>query len=103
MATEKQLAANRANALKITGPGLPLDDLSPSGNAFRHGLSLPQHFDEHAAAQQTAIVRALVDGQNEERLSAANEMAIAQSQLVRIRAVRADLMKTFDLEMGNIA
>jgi hypothetical protein len=38
MATEKQIAANRANALKSTGPKTPEGKAKSSRNALRHGL-----------------------------------------------------------------
>ena len=38
MATEKQIAANRANALKSTGPRTPEGKAISSRNALRHGL-----------------------------------------------------------------
>jgi hypothetical protein len=39
MASEKQIAANRANAEKSTGPRTAAGKLKSSRNAFRHGLS----------------------------------------------------------------
>jgi hypothetical protein len=38
MATEKQIAANRANALRSTGPKTPEGKAQSSLNALRHGL-----------------------------------------------------------------
>jgi hypothetical protein len=102
MATEKQVLANRANALKSTGPRTAAGRLKSSSNAFRHGLSLPLHLDEDTAAKAGVIARALVDDQNDEQLSAATEVAEAQLELARIRSVRAELMRTFDLESGSI-
>ena len=40
MATEKQIAANRANARRSTGPKTVAGKMASSRNAFRHGLSL---------------------------------------------------------------
>ena len=39
MATEKQIAANRRNAARSTGPRTPLGKKRSSMNALRHGLS----------------------------------------------------------------
>ena len=41
MASEKQIAANRANAKRSTGPKTAAGKLRSSRNAFRHGLSGP--------------------------------------------------------------
>jgi hypothetical protein len=45
MATEKQIAADRANAQKSMGPKTAAGRLKSSGNALRHGLSLPLRLD----------------------------------------------------------
>ena len=102
MASERQIAANRANALKSTGPKTAAGRLRSSGNAFRHGLSLPLPLDEGTAAKAELIARALVDDHNEERLSVATEVAHAQLELVRIHSVRADLMRTLDVQSSSI-
>ena len=39
LATEKQIAANRANAKRSTGPRTAAGKLKSSRNAYRHGLS----------------------------------------------------------------
>jgi hypothetical protein len=54
MATEKQIAANRANAQKSTGPRTAAGRLKSSRNAFRHGLSLPLRIDMTASAKADA-------------------------------------------------
>jgi hypothetical protein len=41
MASERQIAANLANALKSTGPRTAARRATSSRNAYRHGLSLP--------------------------------------------------------------
>src|SRR6185295_13338030 len=42
MATKKQIAANRKNAAKSTGPLTPEGRLTSSQNAVRHGLTATQ-------------------------------------------------------------
>jgi hypothetical protein len=54
MATEKQKAANRANAQKSTGPKTAAGRLKSSRNAYRHGLSLPLHLDMSTSAKADA-------------------------------------------------
>ena len=98
VATEKQIAANRANAQKSTGPKTAAGRLKSSRNAFRHGLSLPLRFDLATSKTADAIVRLLTnDHADEEKLSAATEVAQAQLELIRIREVRAKLTAEMDL------
>ena len=98
MATEKQIAANRNNAQKSTGPKTAAGRLKSSRNAYRHGLSLPLHLDMSTSAKADAIARALADDQSdEEELAAAAEVARAHLELLRIRAARAELMSEVDL------
>jgi hypothetical protein len=102
MATEKQIAANRANAQKSTGPKTAAGRLKSSRNALRHGLSLPLRLDTATSAKIDAIAQVLTRDQADgEHLSAATELAQAQLQLLRIRGVRAELMATFDLSCGD--
>ena len=92
MATERQIVANRANARKSTGPKTAAGKLKSSRNALCHGLSLPLPVDMEASAKADAIVRALTrDQASDEQLTAATEVAQAQLELQRIRAVRAEL------------
>jgi hypothetical protein len=51
MATEKQIAANRANAQKSTGPKTAAGKLTSSRNAYRHGLSSPLRLDPVTSAK----------------------------------------------------
>jgi hypothetical protein len=103
MATERQIAANRANAQKSTGPKTAAGRLKSSRNALRHGLSLPLRLDTATSAKADAIARQLTrDQADEEQLTAASEVAQAQLELLRIRAVRAKLMAEADLTSGNL-
>src|SRR4051812_31014537 len=102
MATEKQIAANRANAKKSTGPKTAAGRLKSSRNALRHGLSLPLWIDIATLQQADAIVRLLTPDQTDEKkLTAASEVAQAQVDLLRIRAVRAKLMTEVDLSSAD--
>ena len=75
MATEKQIAANRANARRSTGPRTALGKLTSSRNALRHGLSIPRQ-PEHAGLEEIhALVQALVEKDPSEiKLVAANDV-----------------------------
>jgi hypothetical protein len=97
MATEKQIAANRANSKRSTGPKTSYGRMKSSRNAFRHGLSCPLPFN---IAEVDIIALTLVkDGGAGADLSAARELAHAYLEIVRIRGVRrqisADLFQSF--------
>ena len=97
MATEKQIAANRANAKRSTGPKTAAGRLKSSRTAYRHGLSCTPSTDPTSAANVYALAQALSgDGASEERLTAATELALAQVELLQIRAVRARIMEELD-------
>jgi hypothetical protein len=94
VATEKQIRANRANAKKSTGPKTAAGRMKSSRNAVRHKLSVPLPDDVTTATTATTevMVRLLVrDKTNEAQLAAATEVALAQQELLRIRAVRTEM------------
>jgi hypothetical protein len=102
MTTEKQIAANRANAKRSTGPRTLAGKIKSSGNAFRHGLSLDPHLDSTSTARLDAIANALVsDGATEQQFVAATGLAKAHLELLRIRTERYRMMATIDLQSGN--
>jgi hypothetical protein len=93
MASERQLRANRENAKKSTGPKTVAGRARSSRNALRHGLSLPLKLDAEAAAKAKQIRQMLVSEQPDAgNGSAASEVAQAQLDLSRIRAVRGAMM-----------
>jgi hypothetical protein len=61
LATEKQIAANRANALRSTGPKTLAGRLKSSRNAYRHGLSLSMTTDPSTIDKADVIARSMVD------------------------------------------
>lgn len=98
MATEKQIAANRANAKRSTGPKTLAGKQKASRNAYRHGLSHPLPIDPLATTKVDAIIQALVEGDADGRkTAAARELAVAQLELLRIRKVRADMLGNIDI------
>ena len=98
MATERQVAANRANAKRSTGPKTAAGKRRSSGNAFRHGLSGPLPDDVRTMAAIDAIARAVI-GSADAAVVGADEQkeatAFAQSQmeLRRICGVRGGLLE----------
>jgi hypothetical protein len=98
VATERQIAANRANARLSTGPKTALGKLRSSRNAYQHGLSCPLRFGPDTRAKVEAIARLLVDEDaSEQQRAAATEFAEAQLELLRIRAVRSEINGKVDL------
>ena len=101
MATEKQIAANRANAKCSTGPRSAVGKSKSSRNAHRHGLSRPLRFHPATSERIEALVRLLV-GEDLTRLAAAAEFAEAQLELLRIRAVRRQMHGEIDLNRCDL-
>ena len=98
MATEKQIAANRANAKRSTGPKTMAGRLKSSRNAYRHGFSCPLPFDPATVAKVGALAQALAGKEaDQESLMTAAEFAEAQVELLRIRATRTALIGKIEL------
>jgi len=90
MASEKQIAANRANAMKSTGPRTAAGRMKSRLNARRHGLSLPIPLDPQLRAEIELVAQAIAgETASEDQLQAAKAFAEAQFDLKRIRATRA--------------
>jgi hypothetical protein len=102
MATEKQIAANRANAKRSTGPKTKSGRRASSRNALRHGLSCPSAMDQSISIDVDNLTRTLVHEEaNDDQRAAARHVARAQMDLSRVRLVRATLMASLDLERCN--
>ena len=101
MASERQLRANRENAMRSTGPKTAAGRLKSSRNALRHGLSLPLTADPAATMKAGQIAQLLApEAANDLQVVAAVEMAQAQVQLLRVAAVRRKLIA--GLEVGSV-
>jgi hypothetical protein len=102
VASEKQIAANRANALRSTEPRTAVGKRRSSRNAFRHGLSCPLSLGPDGAAKLEAIAQAVAgDGAGQEQLLSAAEFAHAQLEVLQIRAGRSELIAKIDLDQDN--
>lgn len=106
MASEKQIAANRANAKRSTGPKTAIGKSRSRWNAFRHGLSLGMARDEISSRKIDALARALVHDENDDQqLFLATLMADAQISLLDIEKIRTDMMAAMegrDCDSGNL-
>jgi hypothetical protein len=72
-----------------TGPRTPHGKARVARNARRHGLSLPVAADPALAPEIAALARAIAgDGASDARRAAAERIADAQLDLIRIRRVR---------------
>jgi hypothetical protein len=91
MATEQQIAANRRNAVKSTGPRTSAGKMRVRGNSYRHGLSVgaavcPEHVETLAREIAGAGADATV-------LELAQSVALAQLDLMQIRRMRVSLIR----------
>lgn len=103
MPSEKQIAANRANAKRSTGPKTAAGRAKSRRNAYQHGLSSELPFnDPEIRTRIDALTEALLAGEEptEEKLAAAHDFASAQVQLMQVGKVRrnmlSDLQQHFD-------
>ena len=100
--TEKQIAANRANAKKSTGPKTAAGKLKSSRNAYRHGLSGPVFWDGATSAKIDSIAHGLAGGKaGSDRLTSVADFVQAQLELDRIRAIRTEQWANIGLDEGQ--
>ena len=103
MASDKQIAANRANAKKSTGPKSPAGKLRSSMNSYRHGLSLPLPATPETAARAAVLAQALAENTGGGVTSAdAAELAQAQLDIERVQGIRDELMAALDLDQVEL-
>ena len=102
MATEKQIAANRANAKRSTGPRTLAGKTISSRNAYRHGLSGSLRLDPLTSAKIDVIAVAVAGKEvSEDRLTSATEFTQAQFELLRIRSQRAAMWALIQPSYGD--
>jgi hypothetical protein len=87
MASERQCAANRANAKKSTGPKSRAGKMRSSWNAYRHGLSAPPLADAAWTTGVDRLAREIVDSMGGAiDFARAHVIAAAQLEVERARA-----------------
>jgi hypothetical protein len=92
MASERQIAANRKNAMKSTGPKTGAGKQRAAGNAYRHGLSIQTDHGEDPEALVSLVWRIAGNTTDQNLLHFARIAARARLELVRIRQVKYDMI-----------
>lgn len=99
MASDRQIAANRANAKRSTGPKTAVGRFNSSRNATRHGLSGALPLSAAMVDKFDTMMSAITaDETGFEQGETASEFGLAQIELLRIRSVRAAIMAEIDIE-----
>src|ERR1039457_4535636 len=98
--SDKQLAANRANAAQSTGPRSPEGKARSAQNSRKHGFTAStfavvrlEDLDEVARLRQDAI--AVYQPVNSQELFAVERIALAQQTLLRVERLHTGLCTTF--------
>ena len=94
MATERQIAANRRNAVKSTGPRSSAGKRRARRNSYRHGLSIGTAGRPGCAEHVERVARKIAGaGADAMVLEQARSIAQAQLDLTQIRRMRASLIQ----------
>jgi hypothetical protein len=94
MARERQIAANRRNARKSTGPRSGAGRKRASRNAYRHGLTLNITSTAAYAKQVDKLARKIAgDSENAIMLERARAVAHAELELARVRRAKVALIE----------
>jgi hypothetical protein len=94
MASERQIAANRRNARKSTGPRSGAGKKRASRNAYRHGLTLSITSTAAFAKQLDNLVREIAgDTEDAIMLERARAAAQAELDLAQIRRAKVALIE----------
>jgi hypothetical protein len=94
MATERQIAANRRNARKSTGPRSNAAKKRSCRNAYRHGLTSSLPSSAAIAKRLDEFARKIAgDSENEILLEHARCAAQAELDLARVRRVKVALIQ----------
>lgn len=101
MASEKQIAANRRNAQRSTGPRTAAGKSVSSRNAFRHGLSLPP--DGNAKVMIAHLAQAIIEKEPALEFADVMEWATAQWDMHRIKQVRRAHLAELDPDVADAA
>lgn len=94
MATERQIAANRRNARKSTGPRSSATKKRTSRNAYRHGLSASLPSSAAVSKWLGAFARKIAgNSKNAIIIEHARAAALAEFDLARVRQIKIALIQ----------
>jgi hypothetical protein len=94
MATERQIAANRRNALRSTGPRSPGGKRQSRHNAYRHGLSLSIISNADFAKRLEKLALKIAAGSRDPLvLECARKLAESVFELTRVRRAQVALIE----------
>jgi hypothetical protein len=103
VASERQIAANRRNAQRSTGPRSKVGKKRASGNAHRHGLRASRQMDGALAQQLEQLARELAAGSANIFVRGwAESAAEALIHLARIRQVKLALFERLDSRLSAL-
>src|SRR5262245_43217760 len=95
MASERQIAANRRNACKSTGPRSRAGKQRVSSNAYRHGLTFSVYASEDMAKRIDDMMRQIIgDVDDEVCRQLAHTVAEGHFDLARIRRTKVGLIES---------
>lgn len=102
MTGARKIIANRANAQASTGPKTARGKARAAQNAHAHGLSLSIASDATYSMQTAKLANVIAStSARREAIDIACRIAEAQLDLVRIRAVKHDLIRRFLVAGGR--
>jgi predicted DNA-binding ribbon-helix-helix protein len=104
MPSDRQIAANRNNAKKSTGPRSQAGREASRRNARRHGLAIAIRTDPAFQDDLEKLAKALSLSRGMQNVDErAREAAGAELDLLRIRKIRAFLFETLSATLSNLA
>jgi hypothetical protein len=96
MATDRQIAANRRNACKSTGPRTEKGRKRVAHNAYRHGLAASLPPDQEAAQEIDRRARAIAgDSKSSLKYAWGRAVAEAEYELARVRQAKIGYIALF--------
>jgi hypothetical protein len=93
MASERQIAANRKNARKSTGPKTMTGKRRARRNAYRYGLSINTNLAPNSDAVESLASQIAASSNDQDVLYHARIAARAHLDLARIRHVKLDIIE----------